>query len=75
MARPKNADGSVELRVTVLPKVRDWLDELAQHGVYGKNPTAVAEHFVREGVTRELRGEGLLRQPPPRPRGSRAADK
>ncbi len=67
MARPKNADDSVELRVTVLPVVRDWLDQLAEYGVYGKNRTAVAEHFVREGVNAELRGEGLLRQPPPRP--------
>ena len=66
MARPKNADQSIEIRITVLPVVRDWLDQLANYGVFGKNRTAVAEHFVRAGVNAELRGEGLLRQPPPR---------
>lgn len=65
MARPKNADQSLVIRISVLPIVRDWLDELARYGVYGKNRAAVAEHFVRTGVNAELRGEGLLRQPPP----------
>lgn len=65
MARTRNVDQSVEIRITVLPVVRDWLDQLAAYGVFGKNRTAVAEHFVRAGVNAELRGEGLLRQPPP----------
>ena len=68
MSRSKNVDQSVQLRITVLPVIRDWLTELARHGVYGHNPAEVAEHFVREGVNRELRGEGLLRKPPTRPR-------
>ena len=67
MGRPRNADSSVEIRITVLPVVRDWLDLLASYGVYGKNRTSVAEHFVRQGVNAELRGDGLLRQPPPLP--------
>ena len=71
MARPKNADESVVLQVSVFPSVRDWLAQLAGYGVYGKNATAVAEHFVREGVERALKGEGLLRNPPPQPRPPR----
>lgn len=66
MARPPNADESVEIRISVLPIVRDWLDQLAALGLYGKNRTAVAERFVLDGVNQELRGEGLLRSPPPR---------
>jgi hypothetical protein len=62
MARPKNADQSVEVRVSVLPVVRDWLDELAKLGVFGKNRAAVAEHFVRAGVEAELRQNGFLSQ-------------
>jgi hypothetical protein len=60
MARPKNADESVELRISVLPVIRDRLDELAKLGVFGKNRAAVADHFVRAGVTAELRPDGLL---------------
>ena len=62
MARPKNASESVEVRISMLPVVRDWLDELAHFGVFGKNRAAVAEHFVRAGVTAELRQDGLLGQ-------------
>lgn len=65
MTRPKNTEQSLVIRISVLPIVRDWLDQLASYGVYGKNRAAVAEHFVRAGVNAELRGEGLLRQPPP----------
>jgi hypothetical protein len=71
MGRPRNADESEELRVAVLPVLKAWLEQLAKFGVYGKNPTAVAEHFVREGVSRELKGGGLLRNPPPIPKKRR----
>ena len=71
MTRPSNADESVEVRISVLPVVRDWLDKLAALGLYGKNRTAVAERFVLDGVNRELRGEGLLRSPPPQASQSR----
>jgi hypothetical protein len=49
--------------------MRGWLEELASHGVYGKTATAVAEHFISEGLARELK-DGLLRNPPPMPRSS-----
>jgi hypothetical protein len=38
---------------------------LAALQVYGSTPEQVAAHFVREGVTRELRPGGLLASPPP----------
>lgn len=68
VARPKNKEASVELRIMVLPVIKEWLDQLAEYGVYGKNHTAVAEHFVREGVNKEIRDGGLLKDPPPRPK-------
>lgn len=71
MPRPKNPEGTATLTITVVPQVRRWLEQLAQEAVYGKTATAVAEHFVLEGVRRELRGEGFLKSPPPKPRGRR----
>jgi hypothetical protein len=68
MGRPRNPRGSGPLTITVVPRLRAWLDELATYAVYGKTGTAVAEHFILEGVNRELRGEGLLKNPPPKPR-------
>lgn len=68
MARSSNAEESISIRIFVHPIVRDWLDELASYGVYGKNRAAVAENFVRERINQELRGEGFLRQPPTSPR-------
>ena len=46
-----------------------WLEELAKHEVYGKTATAVAERFVLDGVRRELKAGGFLRDPPKKPRG------
>jgi len=69
MGRPRNPPGSGPLTITVIPRIRGWLEELAEYGVYGKTATAVAEHFIQEGVNRELRDEGLLKSPPPMPRG------
>ena len=67
MARPNNVGPSVEIRVSVLPIVREWLNELAKLGIYGKSYTEVAEHFVRQGVERHLGEAGFLREPPPKP--------
>ena len=69
MGRPRNPPGSATLSITVIPRIRGWLEELAGYGVYGKTASAVAEHFIHEGVNRELRGEGLLKNQPPMPRG------
>ena len=64
----KDPGGDVVLRIIVSPLINDWLKELARYVVFGTNPTAVAERFVRVGVSQELRGDGLLRSPPPKPR-------
>lgn len=68
MARPKNPEGTGPLSITVVPRMRAWLEELAGYAVYGKTATAVAEHFIQEGVRRELKEDGLLKSPPPKPR-------
>lgn len=71
MARPKNPQGTATLTITVVPRMRAWLDELADYAVYGRTATAVAEHFILAGVRRELKAEGLLKNPPPNPRGKK----
>jgi hypothetical protein len=68
MPRPKNPDGTVTLTISVVPRTRAWLEELAGYAVYGKTATAVAEHFILDGIRRELGAEGLLKAPPAMPR-------
>jgi hypothetical protein len=67
--RPKNPDGTAPISINVVPRMRAWLEELATYAVYGKTATAVAEHFILAGVRHELKAEGLLKSPPPKPRG------
>jgi hypothetical protein len=50
------------------PRMWAWLEQLSAYEVYGKTPTTVAEHFVLDGVRRELKLEGLLKSPPAKPR-------
>jgi len=69
MARPPNPPGTAPLSIVVVPRTRAWLEELASYAVYGKTATAVAEHFISEGLARELK-DGLLRNPPPMPRAA-----
>jgi len=69
MGRPQNPPGSGPLTIVVVPRIRGWLEELANYGIYGKTATAVAERFILDGVNRELRGEGLIKNPPSMPRG------
>lgn len=68
MPRPKNPDGTATLSISVVPRTRAWLEELATYAVYGKTATAVAERFILDGVRRELQPGGLLNAPPPKPR-------
>ena len=71
MARPKNPDGTASLSISVVPRMRAWLEELSTYAVYGKTATAVAERFILDGVRRELEPGGLLQSPPPKPRSSK----
>lgn len=72
--RPRNPDGSVLIRISVLPTIAAWLDELSAFGLYGNNRSEVARHFVLEGVRDELRGEGFLKTRPPAGRISELPD-
>lgn len=72
MARPRNPEESVEVTIRVTPRIAQWLDELALIGNFGNQRAAVAQHFVLAAVTNELRNDGLLRNPPPQPRGGTA---
>ena len=51
---------SAKLPVIVSPMIHGWLKDLVSFGVYGDSVEAVAEHFVCDGVRRELIGDGLL---------------
>jgi len=59
MARPRNVARSVEIRISVLPAVRDSLEKIAESGLYGRNKTAVAERFVSEGIERVVKEQIL----------------
>ena len=52
-------------KATLLPipgELLPHLAVLAELKVYGDTPEAVALHLLREGLARELRGDGLLRE-------------
>jgi len=48
MARGSNTSGSDSIRVTLSVQSIQVLDEIAQHGIYGKNGAEVAARFVEE---------------------------
>ena len=52
-------------KATLLPipgELLPCLAALADLKVFGATPEAVALHLLREGLARELRGDGLLRE-------------
>jgi hypothetical protein len=66
MGRPKNPEGTGNLTLVLGPLMWGRLYQLASYDVYGKTPTAVAQHFISEAIAHELK-DGLLRNPPPVP--------
>jgi len=48
MARGSNTSNSDSLRVTLSVQSVQVLDEIAKHGIYGKNGAEVAARFVEE---------------------------
>ena len=65
---------SGHIQISVSPKVRGWLNDLAEYGIFGRKATAVAEHFVRQGVERELRPGGFLHTNPPGPKSEQESE-
>jgi hypothetical protein len=41
--------------------VQNWLEQVAQVGLYGPTADEVAEHFVLEGLRRELKPGSAMR--------------
>lgn len=50
------------------PNMRGWLQQLADLGNFGTNPTEVIRYFLQQAITKELRADGLIRNPPPMPK-------
>jgi hypothetical protein len=66
MPRKRNSSETRELTIRTTPRIVQLLDALAKAGAYGKNPSEVAEEFVREGV-RRIYGDQAIAGLPPKP--------
>ena len=66
MPRAKNTVETVQLTISTTPQIRDFLTELTESGLYGKNAAEAAERCIAERI-RNLRKEGELDR---RPRSS-----
>ncbi len=67
--RPRSPENEKAISFKVGSKIWGWLEELAEHQLYGKTPTEVAHYMVRTGIRREQVVDGLLKTPPRKPRG------
>lgn len=56
MPRKKNASATVTIRISTTPQIESYLRQLAETGLYGKNPAEAAERLLSEGI------RGLLRE-------------
>ena len=63
MPRAKNTVETVQITVSTTPQIRDFLQELTETGLYGKNAAEAAERCIAERI-RELRKEGELSRNP-----------
>lgn len=65
MARPKNANPSRKVEITLAKDAFDCLDLLAKRGRFGNNPTEVARYLLTREID-DLTRAGVL-PPPDRP--------
>ena len=65
-ARKRNSSATRIVTIRTTPRVVQLLQSLADAGVYGKNPSEVAEALIRDGV-RRIYGEQVIAGPPPPP--------
>ena len=67
-SRKRNSSETHALTIRTTPRIVQLLQALADAGAYGKNPSEVAEEFVREGV-RRVYGDQTIAGPPPPSQG------
>lgn len=63
--RKRNSSETHSLTIRTTPRIVQLLQALADAGAYGKNPSEVAEEFVREGVRRVYGDQVIAGAPPP----------
>jgi hypothetical protein len=70
MAKGNNAVSSKPIRVTVSEQSEKLLEQLAQRGIYGRNPAEVAGRFVDTALQRFVEAPKLklVRKPSSRKR-------
>ena len=61
MARTKNPIRTVAVTITTTPPVAQYLEDLVDSGLYGKNRSEAAERLVANGLERMIR-EGTLKR-------------
>jgi hypothetical protein len=67
--RPKNAFKSATVTISTPPQIKQCLEKLVSHGVFGQSPSEVAKSLIEEEIKRLVR-EGTFLEPPdliPRP--------
>ncbi len=63
MAREKNIVESVQITLSTTSRVRDYLEELALMGLYGKNVAEAAERLVSDMINQKINSGELDRMP------------
>jgi hypothetical protein len=63
MSRSKNASASATIEVTVSAQSRGLLEQLAGHGIYGRNVADVAGRFVDAALERFIEAPKLKLTP------------
>jgi hypothetical protein len=64
MARPENTQDSVEIRISTTRAVRQYVQQLVDTGLWGKNVTEAAERLLGSTLAQMLRSGELQRLPP-----------
>jgi len=64
VARPHNTQESVEIRISTTDAIREYLQQLVDTGLWGKNVTEAAERILSTRLRELLRDNELQRVEP-----------
>jgi len=64
MARPVNTQDSVEIRISTTSAVKQYLQQLVDTGLWGKNVTEAAERIISTSMQKLVQSGELGKLPP-----------
>ncbi|MGK0184436.1 MAG: hypothetical protein ACI9R3_000202 [Verrucomicrobiales bacterium] len=64
MARTKNSLETVQITLSTTLQIKNYLDQLTNSGLYGKNVAETATQLIQDRIKELLKAEDLVKLPP-----------